>query len=572
MSGRIPREFISELLVRVDIVDLIDSYVPLKKTGSNFVARCPFHTEKSPSFSVSQKKQFFHCFGCGTSGNAITFLMAYSHLDFVEAVESLADFVGIDVPREAASGLPKQAKPDVTQLALVMANVAAFYEEQLRSNPEGKKAAAYLKARGVSKAVANDFMLGYAPSQWQNLLTEFDSDLLVQAGVLGCNDSGDLYPRFRSRVMFPIRDRRARVLGFGGRILDDTLPKYLNSPETPLFYKGREVYGLYEALEKNAKPSRLLVVEGYMDVIALAQFGIDYAVAALGTAATSAHFERVFRFSSELVLCFDGDNAGRQAVWRAMESAMPSLRDGRQIRIMLLPQGQDPDSLVRDEGVDGFAQRISEAQTLSDYFFGQVKSGLNLTELEACAQLVNKAKPYLEKLPEGIFRDMMFKKLRQLAKTDELENLQRPRKPPFRPNRRINPEKNPLTPLRAVIALLLQNPELVLELEQQNIGWELLSFVGKDVLMDVVGVIQTQKPPNSAALVELFRGTEQEAMINKLAGIDLPIPEVGLKMEFLGYLNLLAEQEKRATLDGLLARGKSLNEDEKEMLRKILQK
>ncbi|HEY8097423.1 MAG TPA: DNA primase, partial [Methylobacter sp.] len=427
MSGRIPREFIDDLLVRVDIVDLIDSHVPLKKTGNNFVARCPFHVEKTPSFSVNRKKQFFHCFGCGASGNAISFLMDFSHLDFVEAVEDLAGFVGVEVPRESIEYQSTgQKKEDLSSLYMLMEQVAAFYVEQLRTSDEGKGAVEYLKSRGVSDDCASDFMLGYAPDEWKALASRFNPKLLLEAGLLVDKEGGGQpYDRFRGRLMFPIRDKRARIIGFGGRVLDDSLPKYLNSPETPLFHKGKEVYGLYELLEKNAKPQRILIVEGYMDVIALAQFGIHYAVAALGTAASQAHLDLLFRFSSELVFCFDGDKAGQEAAWRAMESAFSSLKDGRQIRIMLLPQNHDPDSLVREEGVDGFIGRIQTADTLSEYFFGHFSNELNLSEMEGRAQLVNKAKPYLDKLPESVFKEMMFARLKELsgwAGLDVLEN------------------------------------------------------------------------------------------------------------------------------------------------------
>ena len=424
MSGRIPREFIDELLVRVDIVDLIDSHVPLKKTGVNYVARCPFHTEKTPSFSVNRNKQFFHCFGCGASGNAISFLMDFSHLDFVEAVEDLAAFVGIEVPRESSNYPANPKKEDLNSLYALMEQVAAFYVQQLRTGEEGKKAAEYLKNRGVSGDCAGDFMLGYAPDEWRALAGRFNQNLLTEAGLLVSKEGGGQpYDRFRGRIMFPIRDKRARIIGFGGRVLDDSLPKYLNSPETSLFHKGKEVYGLYELLKKNSKPQRILIVEGYMDVIALAQFGIDYAVAALGTATSQAHLDLLFRFSSELVLCFDGDKAGREAAWRAMEPAFSSLKNGRSCRIMLLPQGHDPDSLIREEGLDKFTERIQTAQALSDYFFEHVSAGLNLSEMEGRAQLIGKAKPYLEKLPDGVFREMMFARLKELSRSATLNAL-----------------------------------------------------------------------------------------------------------------------------------------------------
>ena len=337
MSGRIPREFIDDLLVRIDIVDLIDSHVPLKKAGSNYVARCPFHAEKTPSFSVNRNKQFFHCFGCGASGNAIGFLMDFSHLDFVEAVEDLATFAGVSFPKESLDYRAGAKQEDLSNLYLVMEQVAAFYSEQLRNNVRAKKAVEYLIARGVSDDVVHNFMLGFAPEDWNALAGRFNQQSLIDAGLLGRNESGRVYDRFRGRIMFPIRDKRARIIGFGGRVLDDSLPKYLNSPETSLFHKGKEVYGLFELLQKKDKPRNILVVEGYMDVIALSQYGVHNAVATLGTAVTQAHLDLLFRFSSELVFCFDGDAAGRAAAWRAIASVFPSLKDGRPIRSSMLP-------------------------------------------------------------------------------------------------------------------------------------------------------------------------------------------------------------------------------------------
>jgi len=404
MSGRIPRQFIDDLLVRVDIVDLIDSRVPLKKSGSNFTARCPFHTEKTPSFSVNRGRQIYHCFGCGASGNAIGFLMEFNHLGFVEAVEDLAAFAGVDVPRELIDG--ESGRPDkktVSHIYEVLAGVAGFYAEQLRGNAEGRMAVDYLKARGVSGEVARDFSLGYAPNKWDALLARFDQADLIEAGMLVVRDDGKVYDRFRGRLMFPIRDKRKRVVGFGGRVLDDALPKYLNSPETAVFSKSKELYGLCELLEKNSKPGRILVVEGYMDVIALAQFGISNAVAALGTATSKAQIDLLFRFTSELVFCFDGDNAGRQAAWKAADAALPCLRDGRQIKIMLLPQGQDPDSLLRAENLSAFMERIANAQVLSDYFFENIVGQLELTTVEGRSQLLATATPLLEKVPAGFF-------------------------------------------------------------------------------------------------------------------------------------------------------------------------
>jgi len=580
VSGRIPREFIDELLVRVDIVDLIDSHVPLKKTGNNFVARCPFHAEKTPSFSVNRKKQFFHCFGCGASGNAISFLMDFSHLDFVEAIEDLAGFVGVDVPRESTEYQPKQKKDDLNSLYALMDQVAAFYAEQLRTSDEGKKAVEYLKNRGVSGDCAGDFMLGYAPDEWKALASRFDQKLLLDAGLLVSKESGQPYDRFRGRIMFPIRDKRARIIGFGGRVLDDSLPKYLNSPETSLFHKGKEVYGLYELLEKNPKPQRILIVEGYMDVIALAQFGIHYAVAALGTAASQAHLDLLFRFSSELVFCFDGDKAGREAAWRAMESAFSSLKDGRQIRIMLLPQNHDPDSLVRKEGVDGFIGRMQTAETLSEYFFGHFSNELNLSEMEGRAQLVNKAKPYLEKLPESIFKEMMFARLKELsgwANLDVLENATTlVAKQGSKQDRKIARNRpqdgGRLSSARVAIALLVQNPRLAELIEQREIDWSGLEFSGAALFKNILQMIADKNPANAAVLMECYRDTAEEKPIKALALLDSQVADDKIEAVFCDSLDRLLTQARESALTGLLNKGKTegLDAQEKELLRKML--
>ncbi|MFZ2407101.1 MAG: DNA primase [Methylobacter sp.] len=581
MSGRIPREFIDDLLVRVDIVDLIDSHVPLKKTGNNFVARCPFHTEKTPSFSVNRKKQFFHCFGCGASGNAISFLMDFSHLDFVEAVEDLAGFAGLEVPRESIDYRPKQKKEDLTNVYALMEQVAAFYMEQLRTSDEGKKAVEYLKNRGISGDCARDFMLGYAPDEWKALTARFDQRLLLEAGLLVSKEDGQPYDRFRGRIMFPIRDKRARIIGFGGRVLDNSLPKYLNSPETSLFHKSKEVYGLYELLEKNAKPQRILIVEGYMDVIALAQFGIHYAVAALGTAASQAHLDLLFRFSSELVFCFDGDKAGRGAAWRAMESAFSSLKDGRQIRIMLLPQSHDPDSLIREEGVDGFTGRMQTAETLSEYFFGHFANELNLSEMEGRAQLVNSAKPYLEKLPDSVFKEMMFARLKELsgwAGLDVLENTAT-----LAPKQR-NPKQDPriikkrpqdngrLSSARVAIALLVQNPRLAETAEQREIDWSALEFKGVTLFKNILQMIADKNPANAAILMECYRETAEENSIKALALLDTKVPDDKIETVFCDSLDRLLTQARETSLDRLLEKSKTkgLDAQEKELLRKML--
>ncbi len=571
-GGRIPREFIDELLVRVDIVDLIDSHVPLKKTGGNYVARCPFHTEKTPSFSVNRNKQFFHCFGCGVSGNSISFLMNFNHLDFVEAVEDLAAFAGLDVPRESFAYQAGQSKADLNGLCSIMEQVAAFYVEQLRTNEQGKKAVAYLTKRGVTSKVAGDFMLGYAPDEWQGLASRFKQDLLTDAGMLISKEGGRVYDRFRGRIMFPIRDKRGRVVGFGGRVLDGTLPKYLNSPETPLFHKGREVYGLYELLKKNPKPQRILLVEGYMDVIALAQFGVDYAVAALGTATSQAHLDLLFRFSSELVFCFDGDRAGRDAAWRAIAAVFPSLKGGRKICIMLLPQGHDPDSLVREEGVGKFIERVEMARALSDYFFEHFSQDLKLSEMEGRSKLRDEAEAYLKQLPIGAFREMMFEKLSGLAKQHILDNeaiLE------YKKQEKKHRQKNGRPSLPSfVAALLLQNPKLIGIVEQKEIDWNQLEFEGVEKFKNILQVIADKKPANYGLLLEAFRDHADEAIVKKLASLDLLIPEGGVEAEFCDALNRLLMQARSASLEKLLVKEKAqgLSVQEKEALRKMVAK
>ncbi|MGZ8194142.1 MAG: DNA primase [Methylosarcina sp.] len=571
-GGRIPRAFIDDLLARVDLVDLIGAYVPLKKTGANYVARCPFHTEKTPSFSVSRNKQFYHCFGCGVSGNAISFLMDFNHLDFVEAVEDLGNFAGLEVPREAFEKSSSGDKGDLSLLYRTMEQVAAYYKEQLNSHPDGKKAKAYLQSRGVSEEITTDYFLGYAPHAWRKLQDRFDPQLLQACGLLGRNEEGDLYGRFRGRVMFPIRDKRGRVIGFGGRMLDDSLPKYLNSPETSLFQKGKEVYGLHELLRKNSKPQRILIVEGYMDAIALAQFGIHYAVATLGTATSQSHLELLFRLTTEVVLCFDGDKAGREAAWRAMEPIFPCLRDGRQVRIMLLPQNEDPDSLIRKEGSTGFAERLQTSETLSDYFFKQLAAELNLSKLEDRAQLINKAKPYLDKLPQSIFREMMFAKLKELSDYQALDvsenvaTLKRKydRKPPL--------EKGRPSSARTALALLVQNPRLAELVEQKEIDWNELEFSGVELFKNILQAVLANRPANVGALLEIFRGKTEEKSVKALALLPLLVPPDGLEVEFSDALERLLAQSRSSVLDKLLTKEQSsgLDGHERDLLRKLL--
>ncbi|UTF59779.1 DNA primase [Gilvimarinus sp. DA14] len=415
--SRIPQPFIDELLDRVDIVEVVDHRVKLKKTGKNYSACCPFHDEKTPSFTVSPDKQFYYCFGCGASGNAVGFLMDYERVGFPEAVEQLAHLCGLDVPKEETS--PGASKQDRLRKRLydLLEKSSDFYQQQLREHPGRSKAVDYLKSRGLDGRIARDYGIGYAPPGWDNLLSALGTsgetkDGLLTAGMLIQPENTDrLYDRFRFRIVFPIRDTRGRVIGFGGRVLGDDKPKYLNSPETPVFHKGRELYGLYEAREAYRNLPRLLVVEGYMDVVSLAQFGIRYGVATLGTACGENHLERAFRYTSEVVFCFDGDSAGRRAATRALEAALPAMTDGRTVKFLFLPEGEDPDTLVRQIGPEKFENLINLAVPLEDYLFDAAAEGINIRTMEGRAHLSKRAAPLLEKLPKGVFRELMFDSL-----------------------------------------------------------------------------------------------------------------------------------------------------------------
>ena len=425
MAGLIPQSFIDDLINRLDIVDVVSSRVQLKKTGKNYSACCPFHKEKTPSFTVSPDKQFYYCFGCGAGGNALGFVMDHDNLDFPQAVEELARAAGMEVPREQGRRDNKPRQPTDSPLYPLLDAASEFYRQALRSHPTRKAAVDYLKGRGLSGEIARDFCLGFAPPGWDNLLKHLGADALQQkvmidAGLLIENaESGKRYDRFRDRVMFPIRDSRGRIIAFGGRVLGDDKPKYLNSPETPVFHKGQELYGLYEARKHNRNLDEIIVVEGYMDVIALAQQGLRNAVATLGTATSEEHLKRLFRVVPSVLFCFDGDQAGRKAAWRALESALPNLQDGRRARFLFLPEGEDPDSLVRAEGTDAFMARINQhAQPLADYFFEQLGVEADPRSLEGKAHMATLAAPLIEKIPGANLRQLMRNRLKEITGLD----------------------------------------------------------------------------------------------------------------------------------------------------------
>ncbi|MFT5603058.1 MAG: DNA primase [Paracoccaceae bacterium] len=427
MKGLIPQHFIDELLARVDIVEVVDRRVPLKKTGQNYTARCPFHDEKTPSFSVNPDKQFYYCFGCGAGGNAIGFLMEYERLEFPQAVDTLATVAGLEVPRERAENPEKAGKRK--DLHSLMANCAEHYEKQLKTHGDSSRAKDYLKHRGLTGEIAKAFQIGFAPPGWDNLLQALGCDeqtkqLLIDAGMLISGDN-KLYDRFRDRIMFPILDNRGQIIAFGGRVLGDDKPKYLNSPETEIFHKGRELYGLYQARKAVRNLERLIIVEGYMDVVALAQHGIPYAVATLGTATSEDHLRKVFRYCPEVVFCFDGDEAGRKAARRALETVLPVMEDGRQARFLFMPDGEDPDTQVRAIGTSRFEQQVLSATPLEDYFFAAMSEGVNTDSLEGKARVSKRAAPLIQLLPPGVYRELMMEALSQRTglSSNALQNI-----------------------------------------------------------------------------------------------------------------------------------------------------
>lgn len=518
MAGRIPQNFIDELIARADIVEVIGARIPLKKAGREYKANCPFHDEKTPSFTVSPEKQFFHCFGCGAHGTALGFLIDHDHADFIDAVEELAAIVGIQVPREA-SGPAEQRS---TRLFELTEKVTAWFCDQLKNSVRARQ---YLQQRSVAGATARDFRIGYAPDAWDGLLREFGADeerrrQLLETGLITRRDDGREYDRFRDRIIFPIRDPRGRTVGFGGRVLDQGEPKYLNSPETVLFHKGKELYGLYEARRSLRQIERLVVVEGYMDVVALAQHGIRYAVATLGTATTTDHLKRLFRVCGEIIFCFDGDEAGRKAAWRALENALGELREGRQIRFLFLPDGEDPDSIVGSEGPEAFEQRLAGAKPLSDFMLQTLSARTDLDSVDGRARLGELARPLLERIPEGIYKELLINSLAATVgmAADKLSALirgqpaPRPKKPGGRAG--IRPARSSL--LRKAITLLLHHPSAATELEHDS-RLNSLEIRGMDIFIELLEDCRNAPTITTAALLEHWRGRPEMEALSRLA-------------------------------------------------------
>ena len=629
MAGLIPQSFIDDLLNRSDIVEVVSSRIQLKKAGKNYTACCPFHKEKTPSFSVSPDKQFYYCFGCGAGGNALGFIMDHDSLDFPQAVEDLAKRAGMEVPREESGPGRKPRQPVDSPLYPLLDAAAEYYRQALKNHPARKAAVEYLKSRGLSGVIARDFSLGFAPPGWDNLIKHLGGDNLqhkamLDAGLLIENaETGRSYDRFRDRVMFPIRDSRGRIIAFGGRVLGDDKPKYLNSPETPVFHKGQELYGLYEARKANRDLDEIMVVEGYMDVIALAQQGLRNAVATLGTATSDEHLKRLFRVVPSVLFCFDGDAAGRKAAWRALESTLPNLQDGKRARFLFLPEGEDPDSLVRREGTDAFLARIQQqAQPLADYFFQQLSEEADPRSLEGKAHLATLAAPLIEKIPGANLRTLMRQRLGEITGLhgDALQQMSAAapatatqyddsayydtstgheedaryappettqpkrsgqkewkkdwKKPGQRPDFKARGPRTPTSvepPALTTLRTLLHHPELAQKVEDAS------NFAAEDdtyaqLLVALLGTLQKNPKLRSLQLIARWHGTDQGRLLRALAEKEWLISADNLEQQFFDTISTLATRQRERSLEILLrkARQGELSAEEKDQLRNLL--
>ena len=637
MAGLIPQSFIDDLLNRTDIVDVVSSRVQMKKAGKNYTACCPFHKEKTPSFSVSPDKQFYYCFGCGAGGNALGFIMDHDNLDFPQAVEELAKAAGMEIPREEGGRSHKPRQPTDSPLYPLLTAAADFYRQALKSHPARKAAVEYLKGRGLTGEIARDFGLGFAPPGWDNLFKHLSNDTLQQkamidAGLLVENaETGKRYDRFRDRVMFPIRDSRGRIIAFGGRVLGDDKPKYLNSPETPVFHKGQELYGLFEARKFNRSLDEIIVVEGYMDVIALAQQGLRNAVATLGTATSEEHMKRLFRVVPSVLFCFDGDQAGRNAAWRALEATLSCLQDGRRARFLFLPEGEDPDTLVRSEGTDAFKARINQhAQPLADYFFQQLTEEADPRSLEGKAHMVTLAAPLIDKVPGANLRTLMRQRLTeitglthdmvsQLAQSAPVKLQAQPAYDPgidydampdysdfqqpdvYIPQQEWTPKKPgaggkkwenkpwdkkgkrgaereqawvPVgvePPTLTALRTLLHHPQLAKKVEDAG------HFAAEDqtnnqLLIALVEAVQKNPKLSSIQLLSRWHGTEQGRLLQRLLEKEWLIDADNLEQQFFDTITSLSARQRERNLEQLLrkARQGELSTEEKNQLRDLL--
>jgi len=579
MAGLIPQDFIDDLVARADIVEVIGRRVQIKKAGREFKACCPFHDEKTPSFTVSPTKGFYHCFGCGAHGTALGFLMEFDHMSFVEAVESLASSMGVEVPRDE-SDRPARRYDELFDL---MSRVERFWQQGLRDNPA---AVDYLKHRGIDGSTAKRFGLGYAADAWSTVLDKFGTsqeaiDRLLAAGLVIRKDNGSHYDRFRGRVMFPIRDVRGRCIAFGGRAMGDGEPKYLNSPETVLFHKGRELYGMYEARQALRQIDRFVVVEGYMDVVALARHGIDFSVATLGTATTADHLNRLFRLTENVDFCFDGDRAGRQAAWRALETALPHIREGRQVRFVFLPEGHDPDSYVNEHGADAFVGALDNGVALSDHLIAELAQQVDLGTVDGRARLAELAKPLVAKIPAGVYRELLLESLAKtvgltsskletmLGHSQSVEQGHAGRRQAQR-GRRIAAAAGKPSVVRRAITLLLNHPDAAAKLDIEKLAG--VNRPGIELLRELIETAQQEPNITTAGLLERWRHHEQGRHLGKLAAVEIPGDEdFDPAAELADCLAQLALAGRRERIDFLIEkqRVKPLNEAEIAELRQL---
>ncbi len=580
MSGLIPQDFIDDLIARADIVEIVGRRVQLKKAGREFKACCPFHDEKTPSFTVSPGKGFYHCFGCGAHGTAVGFLMEFDHMSFVEAIESLANTMGVDVPR-SESDKPARRYDELFSL---MDSVSRNWQATIKDAPA---AVDYLKHRGIDGPTAKRYGIGYAPDGWSTVLDKFGKsdeavERLLATGLIIRKDNGQHYDRFRDRIMFPIRDGRGRTIGFGGRTMGDGEPKYLNSPETVLFHKGRELYGLYEARQALRNIERLVVVEGYMDVIALARHGINFAVATLGTATTSDHLNQLFRLTENVYFAFDGDRAGKAAAWRALENALPQIREGRQIRFVFLPEGQDPDSFVNELGAEAFVGALDDGLALSEFFIQELASQVDMETVDGRARLAELARPLISRIPAGVYRELLIESLASAvgltaAKLEKMIAGQAAQGRPMSPaamgsGRR--PAKRPAagrpSVVRHAITLLLNHPEAGRSLDIGKL--ENVSRPGTDLLRSLIETVQAEPNITTAGLLERWRHDAEGRHLGKLAAAQLPVDEDFDPVEELkDSLDRLAIGGRKERIEFLIEKQRTsgLSDDEKAELRAL---
>ena len=580
MAGLIPQNFINDLIARADIVEVVGRRVQLKKAGREFKACCPFHDENTPSFTVSPGKGFYHCFGCGAHGTSIGFLMEFDHMSFVEAIEALASSMGVEVPRSQSD----QPARRYDELFSLMDTVARHWQSCLKNDAA---AVEYVKHRGIDGATAKRFGIGYAPDGWSNVLDKFGKseaaiDALLATGLIIQKDNGKHYDRFRDRIMFPIRDARGRTIGFGGRSMGDGEPKYMNSPETVLFHKGRELYGLYEARQALRHIDRLVVVEGYMDAVALARHGIEYTVATLGTATTDEHLNRLFRLTENVYFAFDGDPAGKKAAWRALENALPQVREGRQIRFVFLPDGHDPDSFVNEHGANAFVTVMDDGLALSEFLIQELASQVDMETVDGRARLAELARPLIYAIPTGVYRELLIKSLAAAVglSATKLEKMLAGGKPPGKSGlaygrstaRKRQQSPRPGTPsvVRRAITLVLNHPEAGQKLDIGKLSGS--NRPGVKLLAALIETTQADPTITTAGLLERWRHDEKGQHLGKLAAIDVPGDEdFDPAAELDECLARLATAGRKERIELLIEKQRvdGLTEDEKSELRQL---